>query len=88
MRREFKIIAGGMFQEWDSLIDLLTEDKAKTLENLAKVKGWRVIQPSEAENMGFKELVEWSIPETDLLVFIDNNFLVCIPRTQFEIKEN
>jgi hypothetical protein len=38
------------------------------------------VKPSEAESMGFDELVEWSLPETDVLVLIDDNFLVCIPK--------
>lgn len=32
---ELRISAGGMYQEWNSLIDLLEQDKAKELEVLA-----------------------------------------------------
>jgi hypothetical protein len=28
--------------------------------------------------MGFGELAEWSVPETDALILIDDNFLVCL----------
>ena len=80
MNRELKIPAGGMYQEWDCLIDLLEQDKAKELETLASSNGWREIHPNEATDMGFNELVEWSEPETDVLVLIDDNFLVCIPK--------
>lgn len=80
MNRELKIPAGGMYQEWDCLIDLLEQDKAKELEALASSNGWREIHPNEAADMGFNELVEWSVAETDVLVLIDDNFLVCIPK--------
>ena len=80
MNREFTIPAGGMYQEWDCLIDLLEQDKATELEKLASDSGWREVKPSEAESMGFSELVEWSVAETDVLVLIDENYLVCIPK--------
>ena len=80
MNRELKIPAGGMYQEWDCLIDLLEQDKAKELETLASRNGWREVHPNEANGMGFNELVEWSVAETDVLVLIDDNFLVCIPK--------
>ena len=80
MNRELTIPAGGMYQEWDCLIDLLEQDKATELEKLAYDSGWREVKPSEAESMGFNELVEWSLPETDVLVLIDENYLVCIPK--------
>ena len=67
MNKELTIPAGGMYQEWDCLIDLLEQDKAKELEKLAYEGGWREVKPSEAESMGFNELVEWSLPETDVL---------------------
>ena len=69
-----------MYQEWDCLIDLLEQDKARELGKLATDNGWREVKPSEAESMGFNELVEWSLPETDVLVLIDENYLVCIPK--------
>ena len=72
------IPAGGMYQEWMSLIDLVEEETAKTLEQLANTKGWREVQACEAKDMGFGELAEWSVPETDALVLIDDNYLVCL----------
>ena len=80
MNRELTIPAGGMYQEWDCLIDLLEQDKATEIEKLASDNGWREVKPSEAESMGFSELVEWSLPETDVLVLIGENYLVCIPK--------
>ena len=80
MNRELIIPLGGMYQEWDCLIDLLEQDKAKELEELALSGCWREVQPCEAENMGFGELVEWSMHETDVLVLINENYLVCIPK--------
>lgn len=80
MNKELTIPAGGMYQEWDCLIDLLEQDKATELEKLASDSGWCEVKPSEAESMGFNELVEWSLPETDVLVLIDENYLVCIPK--------
>ena len=69
-----------MYQEWDCLIDLLEQDKVTKLEKLASENGWREVKRCEAESMGFSELVEWSLPETDVLVLIDENYLVCIPK--------
>jgi len=71
------ISKGGMYQEWMGLIDLVDEDAAKMLNEAAK-NGWREVQPDEAVEMGFEELVDWSKPETDILVLIDNNYLVCL----------
>lgn len=75
-----KIPAGGMYQEWMNLIDLVNEDTAKRLNEMAVKNGWREIQPKEAINMGFEELVDWSRPETDILVLVSNNYLVCLPK--------
>ena len=77
------IPAGGMYQEWSCLMDLVKEDTAKTLEQLANAKGWREVQADEAKDMGFGELVEWSVPETDALVLIDDNYLVCLHKGDF-----
>lgn len=72
------IPAGGMYQEGSCLMDLVKEDTAKTLEQLANTKGWREVQVEEAKEMGFGEIAEWSEPETDVLVLIDDNYLVCL----------
>lgn len=82
-RSELKIPVGGMYQEWQHLMDLVEEDTAKSLEALASEKEWRIIQPQEAITYGFEELVGWSIPETDVLVLIDDNYLVCLPKNSF-----
>ncbi len=71
------ISVGGMYQEWSCLMDLVEEDTAKTLEQLANTNGWREAQSDEAKEMGFGELAEWSVPEADVLVLIDGKFLVC-----------
>ena len=73
-----KIPIGGMYQEWSCLMDLVEEDTAKTLEQLASTKGWREVHANEAKDMGFSELAEWSLPETDALVLIDDTYLVCV----------
>lgn len=72
------IPTGGMYQEWMSLIDLVEEDTAKKLNEIATKDGWREVQPKEALNMGFKELVNWSKPETDVLVLVGDDYLVCL----------
>lgn len=77
-RTYISIPAGGMYQEWSCLMDLVEEDTAKALEQLASTKGWREVQACEAKDMGFGELAEWSVPETDSLVLIDDYFLVCL----------
>lgn len=74
------IPAGGMYQEWSCLMDLVEEDTAKILEQLANTNGWREVQSDEAKEMGFGELAEWSVPETDVLMLIDDNYLVCLSK--------
>lgn len=78
MNSGLRIPTGGMYQEWMSLIDLLEQGKAEELEGLAANKGWREVQPSEALDMGFEELVNWSKPETDVLVLVGDDCLVCL----------
>lgn len=49
-----------MYQEWMGLIDLVEEDSAIKLNEIAAKEGWREIQPKEAMDMGFEELPEIS----------------------------
>ena len=63
-------------------MDLVKEDTAKTLEQLANTKGWREVQVEEANEMGFGKIAEWSVPETDVLVLIDDNYLVCLHKCE------
>ena len=58
--RYLTIPAGGMYQEWMGLIDLVEEDSAIKLNEIAAKEGWREIQPKEAMDMGFEELPEIS----------------------------
>ncbi len=81
--RNITIPAGGMYQEWSCLMDLVEEETAKTLEQLANRNGWREVEVNEAQNMGFGELVEWSVPETDVLVLIGDEYLVCLNKELF-----
>lgn len=39
-----------------------------------------LIDLKEALDMGFEELVNWSIPETDMLVLIGGDNFVCLPK--------
>ena len=78
MNTNLTIPAGGMYQEWMSLIDLVEEDTAKKLNEIATKDGWREVQPKEALTMGFEELVNWSKPETDLLLLVGDDYLVCL----------
>ena len=77
------IPAGGMYQEWMSLMDLVEEDTAKRLNEVAAKDGWREVQPKEALDMGFEELVNWSRPETDALVLVGDDCLVCLNKNDF-----
>lgn len=79
-RTYLSIPAGGMYQEWSCLMDLVEEDTAKTLEQLANTNGWRELQSDEAKELGFGELAEWSVPETDVLMLIGDNYLVCLSK--------
>ena len=60
------------------MIDLVEEDTAKKLESLANSKGWRVIKPKDALEGGFEELVYRYDYETDVLVLVANEYLVCL----------
>ena len=82
------IPAGGMYQEWMSLIDLVEEDSARKLNEIAVKEGWREAQSKEALNMGFEELVNWSKPETDILVLVGDGCLVCLNKNDFAINRN
>ena len=73
-----KIPTGGMYQEWMSLIDLVEDDTAKKLNAIAAKDGWREVQPKEALEMGFEELVNWSKQETDVLVLVGSDYLICL----------
>ena len=77
------IPTGGMYQEWMSLIDLVEEDTAKKLNEIAAKDGWREGQPKEALDMGFEELANWSKPETDVLVLVGDDYLVCLNKNDF-----
>lgn len=66
-----------------SLIDLVEADTAKKLNEIAAKDGWREVQPEEALDMGFKELVNWSKQETDVLVLVGNDYLVCMNKNDF-----
>lgn len=72
-----------MYEEWGCLIDLVEENTAKLLEEVAKSKGWREVTREEVANQGFDELLEWSVPETDVLVLIGNEYLVCFNKDDY-----
>jgi len=80
MNTSLTIPTGGMYQEWMGLIDLVEEDTAIKLETIAAQKGWRIVFPKEAIDMGFEELVNWSRQETDALVLVGDDYLVCLPK--------
>lgn len=86
MYTRITIPSGGMYQEWMSLIDLVEEDTARELNCKAAKDGWREIQPKEALDMGFEELVNWSKPETDMLVLVADNYLVCLNKKDLELN--
>lgn len=85
-RTNIRIPAGGMYQEWMSLIDLVEEETAKKLNEKATKDGWREVQPKEALDMGFEELVNWSKPESDVLVLVGNDYLVCLNKNDFTVN--
>ena len=86
MNTHLTIPAGGMYQEWMSLIDLVEEDTAKKLNEIATKEGWREIQPKEALDMGFEELVNWSKPESDVLVLVGDDYLVCLNKKDLSLN--
>ena len=81
--KSLTIPAGGMYQEWMNLIDLVGEDAAKKLNEIASKDGWREVHPKAAVDMGFDELVNWSKPETDVLVLVGDDYLVCLNKNDF-----
>ena len=86
MNTNLTIPKGGMYQEWMNLIDLVEEDTAPKLETLAAQKGWRKVLPEEALEVGFEELVNWSKAETDVLVLVGDDYLVCSNKVDFPIN--
>ena len=85
MNTKITIPAGGMYQEWMSLIDLVEEDTAEKLNEIAAKDGWREVQPKEALDMGFEELVNWSRTETDVLVLVGDDYLVCLNKEAINV---
>lgn len=85
-KASIKIPIGGMYQEWMSLIDLVEEDIAKKLNEVAVKDGWREVHPKEALDMGFEELANWSKPETDILVLVGDDYLVCLNKNDFMVN--
>ena len=86
MIKSLTIPIGGMYQEWMSLIDLVEGDTAKRLNEVAVKDGWREIQLKEALDMGFEELVNWSKPETDVLVLVGDSYLVCLNKNDLAVS--
>ena len=72
-----------MYEEWYCLMDLVEADTAKWLEGMAQNKGWREVKRDEVSNMGFDELLDWSVPQTDVLVLIGNEYLVCLNKEEY-----
>jgi len=72
-----------MYQEWMSLIDVVDKNTAKKLNEIAAKDGWSEVQPEGALEMGFEELVNWSKPETDVLVLVGDDNLVCLNKNYF-----
>ena len=85
-RTNIIIPVGGMYQEWMNLIDLVEEDTAKKLNEIAAKDGWREVQQKEALEMGFEELVNWSKIETDVLVLVGDDYLVCLNKSDISIN--
>ena len=77
-----------MYQEWMCLIDLVEQDTALHLNDIAYAKGWRVVSPKDALKMGFNELVDWSRPETDILVLVGDEYLVCLNKELYASNVN
>ena len=86
MNTHLTIPAGGMYQEWMSLIDLVEEDTAKKLNEIATKEGWHEVQPKEALDMGFEELANWSKPENDVLVLVGGDYLVCLNKKDLSVN--
>ena len=78
------IPVGGMYEEWGCLIDLVDEDTAKWLNEMSLCKGWREVKREEVADMGFDELLDWSVPETDVLVLVGDEYLVCLNKRDFQ----
>lgn len=77
---DLKIGEGYCYQVIDRLLDVTTPSTAKMLKKLASSRGAVEISKEDAIVRGFGELANWSMPEHDLLYFIDDYILVCIPK--------
>ncbi len=84
MMKNLTIKKGGMYQEWMSLIDLVEEDTAERLNEIAAKDGWCELSTNEAKEMGFEELVNWSKSDTDVLVMVGDEYLVCVNKNDLQ----
>lgn len=87
-KANIKIPTGGMYQEWMCLMDLVGKKTANKLNELATEYGCHQVHPNVALGMGFGELVDWSKPETDVLVMVGDDYLVCLKKNDFAANIN
>ena len=83
---DLKIRKGYCYQVINDLLDVTTPSTASMLMKLASSKGAIEVSQEYAENNGFSELVKWLVSESDTLVLIDDNYLVCLPKSDLLIS--
>jgi len=85
--RQLLIPVGGMYEEWGCMMDLVDEETANRLEVLAQKDGWCEVRRDELIDCGFDELLDWSVPGSDVLVLIDDKYLVCLNKNDYQLSQ-
>lgn len=76
---------GSVYQMIDGLIETTDEESSLMLSKAIQEGNFSEISKSEAFEMGFKDLAEWSL-STDALIVVDGTMALCVPSRY--IKEN
>ena len=85
--KQLLIPVGGMYEEWGCMMDLVDEVASKRLMVLAQKGEWCEVRRDELIDCGFDELLDWSMPESDVLVLIDDKYLVCLNKNDYQLSQ-
>lgn len=78
-----------VWQKWDGLIEVSGANQPhNNPEFRESIEKCDIIEETERETMletSFHDLAEWST-DTDMLILCDNEILLCIPKSSFNIE--
>ena len=78
VKMRIQIGEGYCYQQINNLVNVTTYQTSKSLMRLAEKKGAKVVSRNEAAKLGFAEIAEWSINKNDVLVYINDEIIVCV----------